>query len=128
VRGCSHLSSGAWRRYDTVADDPKQPRRRVPVRSSSSRVQTRSVTPDGSATRTLSAFGWAGYHRYPSTPEAVTAAGLPLRVKRGSPTETAPWATNRQRAESGVEAGLRSRNPGIGAATCLQACVNSVLC
>ena len=26
-------------------------------------------------------------------PEAVTAAGLLLRVKRGSPTETAPWAT-----------------------------------
>jgi hypothetical protein len=45
-------------------------------------------------------------------PEAVTAAGLPLRVKRGSPTETAPWATNRQRAESGVEAGLRSMEPG----------------
>jgi len=36
------------------------------------------------------------------TPVAVTLVRLPLRVGRGSPIETAPWATSQERAQSAL--------------------------
>ena len=72
----------------------------------------------------------------PSFPDCTgivqTKRSLPDRAESSSLAESAASATNRKRAESGARpdrgACLRGPEPDIGDATCLQGCVNSVLC